>query len=424
MKQLTLYDKYRKNVLASGGFMDFMGDDKKTDAVSSLALMGGQAMGDGPSLGKGALSGLGTGMSVGKNFGPMGAAIGAGAGLLIGGIGGALGAAKERREAELADITMKTRLQSMDMNRSRSRLASDPTLATGNANASYFEEGGSMGDSTRLYNRKANLSGYKPAFSELERYQGKENTPEYKSNKSLFSYMNKASNNGRLKYNGVVGPDDIHNSNPTPTQSIFTAGAYYQRNTTDLNVLPSNIRNPDTAPQTTLSERLRAKMNTTDEPVSYAANGGFINKKGRYVHEDGKTTSKPGLWSNVHMKNKRMENGGDLKAPLSTLLMNGGTAKSLSTDNTELIGNSHAEGGIDIPQIGAEVEEKETTAGDYVFSKKLGFAALHKPIAKAKGKIESKPPTRERVNSLKLLMGKENALKDQQEMVKQQLNLS
>ena len=33
--------------------------------------------------------------------------------------------------------------------------------------------------------------------------------------------------------------------------------------------------------------------------------GGYINKAGRYVHKDGITTSKPGLWSNVYMKNKK-----------------------------------------------------------------------------------------------------------------------
>jgi Phage tail lysozyme len=38
--------------------------------------------------------------------------------------------------------------------------------------------------------------------------------------------------------------------------------------------------------------------------------GGYINNNGRYVHKDGKSTSKPGLWSNVYMKNKKYEGGG------------------------------------------------------------------------------------------------------------------
>lgn len=37
--------------------------------------------------------------------------------------------------------------------------------------------------------------------------------------------------------------------------------------------------------------------------------GGYINKDGMYVHKDGKTTSKPGLWSNVYMKNKKQMGG-------------------------------------------------------------------------------------------------------------------
>jgi hypothetical protein len=98
--------------------------------------------------------------------------------------------------------------------------------------------------------------------------------------------------------------------------------------------------------------------------------------------------------------------------------MQGGTATSLSSDSVELNGNSHAQGGIQIPQVGAEVEGGETARGSYVFSKELGFAKLHRPVAKAIGIIEKKPQTPERINSLRRLKQQENELAMAQESVK------
>lgn len=101
----------------------------------------------------------------------------------------------------------------------------------------------------------------------------------------------------------------------------------------------------------------------------------------------------------------------------------GGSMQPMSKDTTVAVGPSHAQGGIGLPNQGAEVEGGETTAGNYVFSKELGFAKLHMPIAKAKGKVENKPATRERLNTLKLLNKKENDLKLFQEYTKKQLNV-
>jgi len=113
------------------------------------------------------------------------------------------------------------------------------------------------------------------------------------------------------------------------------------------------------------------------------------------------------------------ESGGRLKHPeLSEKYMTGGYAKPINSNATELIGNSHAEGGIQIPSMNAEVEDGETTAGDFVFSKELGFARLHRPIAKSIGKIEKKPQTPDRVNALKLLRAKEQRLANAQEQYK------
>jgi hypothetical protein len=96
----------------------------------------------------------------------------------------------------------------------------------------------------------------------------------------------------------------------------------------------------------------------------------------------------------------------------------GGTAKPLSSTATEIQGPSHTDGGVKFPDAGAELEGGETTDGSYVFSKQLGFAQVHKPIARAIGKIEGKVMSPERINSLKLLREKENQLKTSQEFVR------
>lgn len=108
------------------------------------------------------------------------------------------------------------------------------------------------------------------------------------------------------------------------------------------------------------------------------------------------------------------------RSPLNDLITSGGKAKQLSSDNAEIVGQSHAQGGVQIPGLQSEVEGGETTKDNFVFSKALGFAKLHKPLARAKGIIEKKVQTKERVNSLKRIADRENELAEQQEMFKQQ----
>lgn len=115
-----------------------------------------------------------------------------------------------------------------------------------------------------------------------------------------------------------------------------------------------------------------------------------------------------------------------VKKPLKQLAAGGSLLdnfKRTSASTVEVEGPSHENGGVPVPGMPAEVEGGETLAGDYVFSKALGFADLHKPIARMKGKVERKPATRERLNTLKLLNEKENNLKLQQEYTKYKLNL-
>jgi hypothetical protein len=103
---------------------------------------------------------------------------------------------------------------------------------------------------------------------------------------------------------------------------------------------------------------------------------------------------------------------------------NGGYLESMSKESQEVKGASHSQGGVQLPEYNAEVEGGETIKDGYVFSKQLGFADLHRPIAKSIGKIEAKVMSPERVNSLKFLSDQEQKLKLSQEYVKAKLHLN
>ena len=136
-----------------------------------------------------------------------------------------------------------------------------------------------------------------------------------------------------------------------------------------------------------------------------------------------KLCADPSLYQG-NLKAQYFETGGTLSGNyLANQKALGGNVNQQSSDGVEFNGQSHNEGGIKLPNVGAEVEGGETAKGDYVFSDVLGFAKLHKPIMTAKGKIESKPYTIERKNSINLLNQQEEKLKTLQEQFKQQLNL-
>jgi hypothetical protein len=104
----------------------------------------------------------------------------------------------------------------------------------------------------------------------------------------------------------------------------------------------------------------------------------------------------------------------------------GGDLKELSDDNEQIEGASHAQGGVKLsPEVEVEGGETLNTSGNepFVFSEKLGFAQLHKPIAKAIGLLEKKVSNNTTNNTIKLLKQKEEALKQQQEEFKKQLGL-
>ena len=117
-------------------------------------------------------------------------------------------------------------------------------------------------------------------------------------------------------------------------------------------------------------------------------------------------------------------NGGTLPNTTMQQPIVGGQTTQQSSDGVSIIGNTHQQGGVKFPAMGVEVENGETIKDNYVFSKTLGFADLHKPIMALKGKIEKKPFTPDRINAIKLLNARENKLMLSQEFLKQKFGLN
>lgn len=117
------------------------------------------------------------------------------------------------------------------------------------------------------------------------------------------------------------------------------------------------------------------------------------------------------------------ETGGTLFTDFAKHKAYGGSLSKLDSDSVEVKGPSHADGGVKLDD-GNEVEGGETIKGNYVFSKKLGFAQLHKPLAKTIKKLEERPVTKTSLGSLSRLRKREDALMLLQEVVRNQNNLA
>lgn len=112
----------------------------------------------------------------------------------------------------------------------------------------------------------------------------------------------------------------------------------------------------------------------------------------------------------------------------------GGKLSALSSNTMLATGATHEEGGIKLPQLGAEVEDKETLkmtkdGGTYVMSDTLinptsgnTFAKDDMNLSKLKGKLE-KSTSRFKENGLSLLKNKEQKLVDIHEQVRQDKGL-
>lgn len=123
-----------------------------------------------------------------------------------------------------------------------------------------------------------------------------------------------------------------------------------------------------------------------------------------------------------HPNNPWYADGGQLPTTdWSNQQVPGGSLTPLNSQAVAVNGQSHEQGGVQLPQ--AEVEGGESISKGFVFSDELGFAALHKPIARAIGKIEDKPMNPIRRKTMEILQGREQGLALSQEFLKQRLGI-
>jgi len=386
----SLYKTYRKAKLADGGGMDYM------SLIQSVAAMG-NAVVDAtakPDPVSGRTSILDDTIKGEFSMEPLGPTL-----ALLKGLKEKMAAGNELKQQALAQ----------NLAEKNNNVGLHPELLEGYKNSGYYAFGGPMDDGGGRKKSKLNSTVRTP----FNRYSA------------------------QIDFDGKTG-----NFDPDKTMKIMAS--FMRNNMPPESDRPSNNYNPDWQ-HTSFDPAIDGNA------VTYAANGGSIHidpaNKGKFnalkaktgksteelTHSSNPLTRKRAVFAqNASHWNKKAnggemtkfaETGTDISAPIARMFMSGGKAKPLSSDNAIMVGKSHAEGGIDIPEMNAEVEGGETTKGDYVFSKRLGFAGLHKPIAMAKGKIEAKPLTPDRVNALKLLSGKEDVLRQQQELLKSKLGV-
>lgn len=355
-------------------------------------------------------------------------------GTVVGGVvGGAYGliAGGAQKRRAIGKLMEENRLNNtMSQNLTQARIGADPNLVTGYKNSTMYRNGG------RMYDRGGYIeplteapnqvrTPYDDALINKGRYRPRMlYNPESVSN---FPDLNTPIANNYI-YNGAIDQNIRPVRNLTVGKALQTNVDYMKNNMPDSNIYRLENSHFSTTPTRPV------KPNDNLAVVKY---GGRIGKRLKRPPNMPLATEMPGAglanggsmaganiapaMAQFGVKNPQAETN---SAPLARMFMQGGKAKSLSSNNAEMIGPSHADGGIAIPGMQADVEGGETTMDNYVFSKNLGFAALHKPIAVAKGRIERKPPTGERIAAIKRLAIREKELASQQDFIKQKLKLA
>jgi hypothetical protein len=476
-----LYDAYKANVLrkyASGGL--FSGDEQTDEERQQFSQTVGTAAG----LASGVLDAVGTpdplsgrqstGITIGKS-----ALKGAAAG--VGALTGVLTAGRQKKAA-IAQLNSEAAMKTMNENNlSMARLASNPSLYEGYANAGYFATGGTIGDPPTnpgsrdpYYEASARVAYYKQLLNDKlkakdpraydayfkglgenraspqarDKYVQETGYDVYLSPDEIVSTIGAGKHKAFLddirtinKYNIAQGKQPLYGEiegNSDPSRLNYGRRFASLQITPSLDVTSTDTRTGDVA--RSYSRSYTYNPGTGNVDVQQSGDESLTPSYVRRIPMNDKKGTAPAAVAQAPrpkgralgaaevaalMKQNGNEltgfaTGGQLDAPLSRKYMQGGYARSLSSDGTEILGNSHRQGGVKIPEAGAEVEGGEVTKGNYVFSDRLGFAKEARKLATAKGKIEQKPMTEERVNSIRLLNRKENQLILAQEYFKQQ----
>jgi len=364
------------------------------------------------SLASNVLGNVGSMAAMGANFGPIGAGVGAAAGLVTGLIANGQQKKVENQLINQKDLRQRTLAERY----TAARVSSDPTAVNGNIGTSmngYYAAGGTIGNDP-VYHPNGDLIGSmnNGKFIKSPSTAGlKPETSQWLTNDTdIDAYLSKkygSSYQGRGTYSPAeVTQPKIDYSQFTPDRTITSrVPVYTSNNTTVMQDTYGNGRQ-DATYQNNKTGQLNANAWHVDNQGVVDPNAsGSLNLSKKPMT----TVTKLAAGGNVNIANQQVQ---------------GGTATPLNNSAAQFNGPSHAEGGIQIPGKSAEVEGGETTNGDYVFSEQLGFAKLHRPIAKAIGVIEKKTLSPERVASIKYLKDKENNLKLSQEYVKQMYGLN
>lgn len=395
------------------------------DAIDTPNQYGNNSTG--VTIGKGALGGAASGAVIGSAVPGIGTAIGAAAGAVIGGVSGLLNAKKMRRKERELYANQLQQHRKYD-NAVSQALATDPSMVEGSRGASYYKNGGTM------YLRKLAFGGP----GDPGTISGKPILPD---------------DNYRLRK-----IDSLSGAWGVPTNKIYTTSYYNYGDSKAIGGIPRrmdyNAAMPDGTPRQFIDYYEGVTRGSTDYvnqpkygPIVKREDGGSLIKpshRGKFTrwaqnHDMSVSEATSHVLANKDNYSEGVrkmaqfsrnfgghENGGLIRPDQSLMGQKamGGTIKGLNSNGVEFVGNNHENGGIQLPAMGAEVENNETAAGNFVFSDNLGFAKLHRPIAKAIGKIEKKPQTPDRINALQLLRDREERLALNQESYKRQKGIS
>jgi hypothetical protein len=351
---------------------------------------------NGAAIGGGALKGAATGAALGSVVPGVGTVIGAGVGALVGGVTGLLGN-KSAQKAKAKSIMAQGKAEEqMRQARSGSIIAADPDLKYGNRDASYYAIGGTM---------KGTLPQLPRTTKPMAPIQ-----PKQRVVPSIAEVPGRQIS--RFSKGGITPPGyDLRKLNKPFAPHV---GRIPTQNLSKMEDGGSGIH------------------------IKKSHEGLFT----KYKERTGKTTEEALDSSDPHVRKmaqfaknapgwKKGAAGGEVfkttdpsyKYPQYVMGANGGDVKQLSAGNSKVEGRSHANGGVKFPAAGVELEGDETMNGDFVFSKKLGFAQQHEKVARAVGRTEKKPDTVINRNTLNALQRQTEALKVQQESTKKSMGL-
>lgn len=322
--------------------------------------------------------------------------IGAGVGAVVGGAMGYFGNKKAQKAKTQSIHAQGQAEEQMRLQRSGSIIAADPDLKYGNKDASYYAMGGTM-------------KGTLPQPPRL-----KKEMPAVQPKQRLMPPVAEVPGRqiSRMAKGGITPP------------------AYDLR----------KLNKPYAAHVARIPAQNLSKMGDGGSGIHIKkSHEGLFTK---YKERTGKTTAEALHSPDPHVRKmanfarnaagwKKGANGGEVfkttdpsyKYPQYVMGATGGDLKTLSAGNSKVEGRSHADGGVKFPAAGVELEGDETMNGDFVFSKKLGFAQQHEKIARNMAKVEKKPDTVVNRNTMNALQRQTEALKLQQESSKKAMGI-